>query len=70
MDGEEVFERVVRFRTVGDMSCTGQLRIDRRHIEEIIDRGGGQPDHRARRQPGRRPHAEAAMEDRKRQGYF
>lgn len=70
MEGEEVFEAVVRFRTVGDMTCTGAFESTASTIEEIIDevsasriteRGASRADDRT---------AEAAMEDRKREGYF
>jgi sulfate adenylyltransferase subunit 2 len=70
MDGEEVFEAMVRFRTVGDMSCTGAFESAAATIQEIIDevsatriteRGASRADDRT---------AEAAMEDRKREGYF
>ncbi len=70
MEGEEVFEAVVRFRTVGDMTCTGAFESAASTIEEIIDevsatriteRGASRADDRT---------AEAAMEDRKREGYF
>ena len=37
MDGEEVFEAVVRFRTVGDMSCTGSFESTASTLGEIID---------------------------------
>ena len=70
MDGEEIFEAVVRFRTVGDMTCTGAFESTAGTIPEIIDevaisriteRGASRADDRT---------AEAAMEDRKREGYF
>jgi sulfate adenylyltransferase subunit 2 len=70
VEGEEVFEAVVRFRTVGDMSCTGAFRSRASNIEEIIaevaasritERGASRADDKT---------AEAAMEDRKREGYF
>jgi sulfate adenylyltransferase subunit 2 len=70
MDGEEVFEAVVRFRTVGDMTCTGSFESTASTLEEIIDevsitrvteRGASRADDLT---------AEAAMEDRKRTGYF
>lgn len=69
-DSEEVFEGVVRFRTVGDMSCTGAFASTASTIEEIIaevsttritERGASRADDRT---------AETAMEDRKREGYF
>src|SRR5690606_13114447 len=37
MDGEEIFEALVRFRTVGDMSCTGAFESSAATIQEIID---------------------------------
>lgn len=70
MDGEEVVEAVVRFRTVGDMSCTGAFASTASTLREIIDevsvtriteRGASRADDRL---------AEAAMEDRKKEGYF
>ncbi|MDH4118570.1 MAG: sulfate adenylyltransferase subunit CysD [Acidimicrobiia bacterium] len=70
MDGEEIFEAVVRFRTVGDMTCTGAFESGAANIEQIIvevaasritERGASRADDRT---------AEAAMEDRKREGYF
>lgn len=70
MAGEEIVERVVRFRTVGDMTCTGAFESTASTIEEIIaevaasritERGASRADDKT---------AEAAMEDRKREGYF
>jgi sulfate adenylyltransferase subunit 2 len=70
MDGEEVFEAEVRFRTVGDMSCTAAVESSAATLTEIIaevavsritERGASRADDRT---------ADAAMEDRKRQGYF
>ena len=70
MDGEVVFESVVRFRTVGDMTCTGAFESLASTVREIIDevsatriteRGASRADDRT---------AEAAMEDRKKEGYF
>lgn len=67
---EEVFEATVRFRTVGDMSCTGAFPSTADSLHEIIDevaasriteRGASRADDRT---------AEAAMEDRKKEGYF
>ncbi|MFP3881775.1 MAG: sulfate adenylyltransferase subunit CysD [Actinomycetota bacterium] len=69
-DDEEVFEKVVRFRTVGDMSCTGAFESTATSVPEIIEevsatriteRGASRADDRL---------AEAAMEDRKKEGYF
>ena len=70
MDGEEPFRESVRFRTVGDMSCTGAVRSEAKSLEEVVseiaatrvtERGETRADDRA---------SEAAMEDRKRVGYF
>jgi sulfate adenylyltransferase subunit 2 len=70
MDGEEPFEASVRYRTVGDMSCTGAVESQAATLEEVVseiattritERGETRADDRA---------SEAAMEDRKREGYF
>jgi len=70
MDGEEAFTATVRYRTVGDMSCTGAVESDAATLEQVVteiaateitERGQTRADDRA---------TEAAMEDRKRQGYF
>lgn len=66
---EHLEERTVRFRTVGDATCTGAVESSAATIQEIIletaaaritERGGRLDDQRS----------DAAMEDRKRQGYF
>ena len=68
--GETVEERMVRFRTVGDMTLTGCVESTASTIDEIIaevaiatvtERGATRGDDRF---------SEAAMEDRKREGYF
>ena len=70
MDGEESFEASVRYRTVGDMSCTGAVESSASTLETVVEeiaatriteRGETRADDRA---------TEAAMEDRKREGYF
>jgi sulfate adenylyltransferase subunit 2 len=70
MDGEEPFETTVRYRTVGDMSCTGAVRSEASTLPDVVaeiaatritERGETRADDRA---------TEAAMEDRKREGYF
>jgi len=69
-EGEEVVTELVRFRTVGDMSCTGAVIssagnpaevIAETAVSRITERGATRADDRT---------AEAAMEDRKREGYF
>lgn len=66
---EEVHERLVRFRTIGDMTCTGAVESTASSVEDIVrevavavttERGGRFDDKRS----------ESAMEDRKRMGYF
>ncbi|GAA3448385.1 sulfate adenylyltransferase subunit CysD [Dactylosporangium matsuzakiense] len=68
--GETPFVEQVRYRTVGDASCTAAVRSDADTIEKVIDevaatriteRGATRGDDRV---------SEAAMEDRKREGYF
>jgi len=70
MDGEEPFTAMVRYRTVGDMSCTGAVESTAATLEavvteiaatEVTERGQTRADDKV---------TEAAMEDRKRQGYF
>jgi sulfate adenylyltransferase subunit 2 len=70
IDGEEPFNASVRYRTVGDMSCTGGVRSDAATLGEVVaeiaatritERGETRADDRV---------TEAAMEDRKREGYF
>jgi sulfate adenylyltransferase subunit 2 len=67
---EEVFEASVRFRTVGDVTCTGCVESSASTVAEVIaetavsrltERGATRADDRI---------SEAGMEDRKRQGYF
>ena len=69
-ESEPVFEATVRYRTVGDMSCTGAVLSPARTVDEILDevaasriteRGATRADDKF---------SEAAMEDRKREGYF
>jgi sulfate adenylyltransferase subunit 2 len=69
LDGEKVENMVIRFRTVGDMTCTGAVISNASTLEDIIaevaaarvtERGGRADDKRS----------EAAMEDRKKEGYF
>lgn len=68
-EGEQFITKTVRFRTVGDMTCTGAVESNASTLEEIIlevaaarvtERGGRHDDKRS----------EAAMEDRKKEGYF
>jgi sulfate adenylyltransferase subunit 2 len=70
LPGEEPEERMVRFRTIGDATCTGAVDSSAASIDQVIDevaatriteRGATRADDRT---------AEAAMEDRKKEGYF
>jgi sulfate adenylyltransferase subunit 2 len=70
IDGETPFETSVRYRTVGDMTCTGAVRSLATTLPEVVseiaatritERGETRADDRV---------TEAAMEDRKREGYF
>lgn len=66
---ETVVERTVRFRTVGDATCTGAVESQAASVEEIIvEIAAARVTERGSRADDRR--SEAAMEDRKRQGYF
>lgn len=69
-DGEQVVTRRVRYRTVGDMSCTGAVESDAQNVHDVVlevaattltERGATRADDRL---------SEAAMEDRKKEGYF
>ena len=70
MDDEEIVEMLVRYRTVGDASCTGAVECAAMTIEDVItevaasritERGATRADDKF---------TEAAMEDRKKEGYF
>ncbi|HWI08739.1 MAG TPA: sulfate adenylyltransferase subunit CysD [Solirubrobacteraceae bacterium] len=70
LDGEQPFTAAVRYRTVGDMSCTGAVRSTAADLGSVVaeiaatritERGETRADDRA---------TEAAMEDRKVAGYF
>ncbi len=68
-DDEVIEEKVIRFRTIGDITCTGAVVSEASTLDDIIqevaaaritERGGRADDKRS----------EAAMEERKKQGYF
>ena len=70
LDGEQVEERLVRFRTVGDITCTGAVDSAAATLDQVIaevaatrltERGATRADDRI---------SEAGMEDRKKEGYF
>jgi len=66
---EEVVEKLVRFRTVGDMSCTAAVFSDAVNIADVVEeiRNSTISERGARIDDKR---SEAAMEKRKQQGYF
>lgn len=68
-EDEEVIERMVRFRTVGDMSCTAAVLSDAVDIAKVVEeiRDSSISERGARIDDKR---SEAAMEKRKQQGYF
>ena len=68
-NGEQFEKRIIRYRTLGDMTCTGAVESKASTLDDIIEevasarvteRGGRADDKRS----------EAAMEERKMQGYF
>lgn len=66
---EIVSERIVRFRTIGDMTCTGAIESSASTLEQIIEEvSSSRVTERGSRSDDKR--SEAAMEDRKKQGYF
>ncbi len=68
-EDEEVQERVVRFRTVGDMTCTAAVYSHATNIKEVVSEiRSSRISERGARIDDKR--SEAAMEKRKQQGYF
>ena len=66
---EVIEERVVRFRTVGDITCTGAVFSEAASLEDIIQEvAASRTTERGTRADDKR--SEAAMEDRKKAGYF
>lgn len=69
VNDEVIEERVVRFRTIGDMTCTGAVESTAGDLDDIIEEvASARVTERGARADDRR--SEAAMEDRKKQGYF
>jgi sulfate adenylyltransferase subunit 2 len=69
LKGEFYEQRQIRFRTVGDMTCTGAVESTANTLEEIIQEvASARQTERGTRTDDKR--SEAAMEDRKKQGYF
>ena len=68
-EGEVVEKRTLRFRTIGDMTCTGATLSKAANLEEIIrEVSASRTGERGTRADDKR--SEAAMEDRKKEGYF
>lgn len=66
---EIVEERIIRFRTIGDITCTGAVESTASTLEEIVQEvAASRTTERGTRADDKR--SEAAMEDRKKQGYF
>ena len=70
LPNERIRSERVRFRTVGDLTCTGSIKSDALTVEDILheltltdltERGATRADDRV---------GETSMEDRKREGYF
>jgi sulfate adenylyltransferase subunit 2 len=69
-ESERVEERTVRFRTVGDMTLTGCVESKASTVDEIIEEIGASRITERGATRGDDRFSEAAMEDRKREGYF
>lgn len=68
-DTEETVKKTIRFRTIGDMTCTGAIESGAANLEDIIEEvAASRLTERGTRADDKR--SEAAMEDRKKQGYF
>lgn len=66
---EEVVEKIIRFRTLGDITITGGVESDADTLEKIVEEvAAARNTERGDREDDKR--SETAMEDRKRQGYF
>jgi sulfate adenylyltransferase subunit 2 len=68
-ENEDATTETVRFRTIGDATCTGAVRSTASNIDQVISEvAASRVTERGSRADDRR--SEAAMEDRKKQGYF
>jgi len=69
LEDEKTEDKLVRFRTVGDMTCTAAVESDAASVQQIIDEiRESNTTERGSRLDDKR--SESAMEDRKRTGYF
>jgi len=68
-DSEKVEKQIVRFRTIGDMTCTGAISSEASDLYQVIEEvSTSRLTERGTRSDDKR--SEAAMEDRKKEGYF
>jgi sulfate adenylyltransferase subunit 2 len=66
---EKLFKEVIRFRTIGDATCTGCVLSDAATMDQVIEEvASSRQTERGTRSDDKR--SEAAMEDRKKEGYF
>jgi sulfate adenylyltransferase subunit 2 len=69
IEGEQVFIKKIRFRTLGDITITGGIESDANTLEKIVTEVAAMKEtERGNRSDDKR--SETAMEDRKKQGYF
>jgi sulfate adenylyltransferase subunit 2 len=68
-EGEEIVTKLVRFRTLGDITITGGIESDADTLEKIVGEvASSRQTERGNREDDKR--SETAMEDRKKEGYF
>ncbi|WP_237276367.1 sulfate adenylyltransferase subunit CysD [Tenacibaculum ovolyticum] len=69
IEGEEIFKKRIRFRTLGDITITGGIESDADTLEKIVNEVSAMKEtERGNRSDDKR--SDTAMEDRKKQGYF
>ncbi len=69
LEGEKWEKKIIRFRTIGDMTCTGAVESPATDLHDIINEvASARTTERGTRADDKR--SEAAMEDRKKKGYF
>lgn len=68
-ENEKVEKRIVRFRTIGDATCTGAVESKAANLDDVIaEVAAARQTERGTRADDKR--SETAMEDRKKEGYF
>jgi sulfate adenylyltransferase subunit 2 len=69
LETEKAEKKTVRFRTIGDITCTGAVESTASNLDEVIaEVAAARQTERGTRADDKR--SETAMEDRKREGYF